>query len=156
MVEHQEPLLQSSCSELQVLRWTQDNRPLDVRILDSWLRCVSRVPIGYDRPSAKHSLDRKKNDLGYVPDNLRWALPVQQNNTRKNKPAKVSQDTRFHVRGSAHGSAKLTEDLVRQIRAEFASGSASTTELGLKYGLHRNTVNRVIQRVSRGGWSHVA
>jgi hypothetical protein len=111
------------------------------------------------RPSAKHSLDRKKNNTGYVPGNLRWALPVQQNNnTRKNKPKppKTSRDLRQHATGTAHGSAKLTEELVRQIRAEFASGTASTAELGIKYGLHRNTVNLVIQRASRGGWAHVA
>jgi hypothetical protein len=105
------------------------------------------------RPSSKHSIDRKKNDLGYVPGNLRWATPtVQNNNTRKNKGPSVAKGLP-RGKGSAHGSAKLNEDLVRQIRAEFAVGNTNTTALGLKYGLHRNTVNNVIQRHT---WAHVA
>lgn len=38
-----------------------------------------------ERPSPRHSLERKKNDVGYEPGNVTWELPiVQQNNTRWN------------------------------------------------------------------------
>ena len=35
------------------------------------------------KPSPKHSLDRAKNDLGYLKGNLRWATPVEQGNNRR-------------------------------------------------------------------------
>lgn len=34
------------------------------------------------RPSARHSLDREKNHLGYSPENCRWALPHTQMTNR--------------------------------------------------------------------------
>ena len=38
-----------------------------------------------ERPSPKHTLDRINNDKGYDVGNVRWALPlVQQNNKRTN------------------------------------------------------------------------
>ena len=38
------------------------------------------------RPSAQHSLDRKKNERGYEPENVRWATRQEQmRNTRRNR-----------------------------------------------------------------------
>ena len=36
------------------------------------------------RPSPKHSIDRRDNDLGYGPDNCRWSLPPTQATNRRN------------------------------------------------------------------------
>lgn len=35
-----------------------------------------------ERPSPKHSLDRKNNDKGYFPDNLKWSTPEEQSQNR--------------------------------------------------------------------------
>ena len=35
------------------------------------------------RPSPEHSLDRRENNKGYVPGNLRWATPEEQNRNRR-------------------------------------------------------------------------
>lgn len=37
------------------------------------------------RPTSKHSIDRKNNELGYFPDNCHWATKIHQaRNSRKN------------------------------------------------------------------------
>lgn len=37
------------------------------------------------RPTKRHSLERVKNEKGYEPGNVKWALPIEQSrNTRKN------------------------------------------------------------------------
>jgi len=47
------------------------------------------------RPSAKHSLDRIDADLGYSPDNCRWAVSrTQQRNRRNNRLIAMGGETR--------------------------------------------------------------
>jgi hypothetical protein len=53
-------------------------------------------------------------------------------------------------RGTSNGSAKLTEDLVRSIRAEYAAGGVTQSELAVKYG-----VSSVQHIISGKHWSHV-
>jgi hypothetical protein len=53
------------------------------------------------------------------------------------------------LHGSEHGNAKLTEELVREIKTSLESGAAIARRLGMTRG--------PINRIRRGdGWEHVA
>jgi hypothetical protein len=54
-------------------------------VSDEWRRNfeVFLADVG-PRPSARHSLDRKDNDGDYCRDNCRWALPLEQQNNKRN------------------------------------------------------------------------
>lgn len=56
------------------------------------------------------------------------------------------------VRGERQGSAKLTEEKVRAIRAEYATGRIIYDILGPKYGVSRAVACSV---VTRRTWKHV-
>jgi hypothetical protein len=53
--------------------------------------------------------------------------------------------------GEDYSTAKLTNELVIAIRAEWAGG-ATQTALAAKYGVGRSTIGRVVRRVH---WKHV-
>lgn len=54
--------------------------------------------------------------------------------------------------GTDNHMAKLTDEVVRDIRARYASGGASLSTLAREYGCSPNTISRAIHRVS---WKHV-
>lgn len=55
--------------------------------------------------------------------------------------------------GSEHPKAKLTEDLVRQIRAEYAAGGVTERDLSSRHGVNASTLHRLLIRQT---WKHVA
>lgn len=72
------------------------------------------------RPSPNHTLDRIKNERGYVPGNVRWALSeVQQRNKR---------------------TSKLTLDQVEEVRAMAKSRSRSHEEIAAIYNISKHYV----------------
>lgn len=54
--------------------------------------------------------------------------------------------------GSANPMSALTEDTVRAMRADYASGAFSQQALALRYGVSVMTVNRAVRKIS---WSHI-
>lgn len=58
----------------------------------------------------------------------------------------------FASPGVSNPASKVTPDLVREIRAKYATGRYSQEKLGKMYGLHQAHVSRIIRRTS---WQHI-
>ena len=56
------------------------------------------------------------------------------------------------ARGEKSGNARLTDDIVREIRRAYAAGEADTIQLGIRFGVHSSTIGYVIQGKT---WKHV-
>lgn len=59
----------------------------------------------------------------------------------------------FKSQGEQHYNAKLTEEIVKMLRVEYAAGGISGRKLAEKYGFTYSCVKSVLQRKS---WKHVA
>lgn len=55
-------------------------------------------------------------------------------------------------KGSEHPRAKLTEDLVRQIRKEYAAGGVTERDLAAEHGVNVSTLHRLLTGKT---WQHV-
>jgi predicted XRE-type DNA-binding protein len=55
-------------------------------------------------------------------------------------------------RGSAHCRAKLTEDIVREIRRLYATGAFSQQELAGRFGVSQRAICQIVRRRT---WKHV-
>lgn len=56
------------------------------------------------------------------------------------------------VRGEQNQNAKLTADLVREIRARYAAGGVSTTRLATEYGVSAGAIWQIVRRRT---WAHI-
>lgn len=65
-----------------------------ISVCERWLVFENFLNDMGERPSSAHSLDRINNDLGYSPDNCRWATREEQaSNTRINRKITVLGET---------------------------------------------------------------
>lgn len=72
---------------------------------------------------------------------------------RKNAQEMVERGRNFTMPGVSCRKAKLTDELVAQIRAEHAAGVAGYRNLAKKYGVDRKIIQRIVRRID---WKHVA
>jgi hypothetical protein len=84
------------------------------------------------------------NPLNNHVDNLCWESCIA-NNERKFTHGTL-------LIGEAHGRAKLTEDLVLEIRSLFATGLYSLRKLAAEYKVDRGTITQVVIRRT---WTHI-
>ena len=75
--------------------------------------------------------------LGSRGDNLRDCVAKGRNADRK---------------GEKHPMVKLTENDVREIRTRYAEGGITQEDLGIKYGVKRETISYIILRKN---WKHI-
>jgi len=83
------------------------------------------------KPSSKHSIERKDNDLGYFPENCYWATVKEQNrNTRKNKFVTYKGVTKCVGEWSETLSIKYGTLLSRLNNSKFTVAQAFETPIG--------------------------
>lgn len=107
-----------------------------IKVCDRWDLYENFLADMGEPPTPDHQLDRINSDGNYEPGNCRWATLKEQANNR------VQQI------GETNVHARLTADLVREIRAS----SDSTAALSKRHGVSKVTIDSV-----RNGktWKHV-
>lgn len=81
---------------------------------------------------------------------------VNPNHLISGTPADNTQDMidrGRYPRGSAHNQARITEEMVREIRGRYVPRKVTLKYLGAEYGLTESAIHAII---SRRTWSHVA
>ena len=78
-------------------------------------------------------------------------LGTHKDNTR-DMDLKGRRNTSMAPRGSRHSQAKLTEQMVRAIRAEYATGETTHHKLAQKYGMGKSMIGYI---VTNKFWRHV-
>lgn len=119
------------------------------------------------KPSAEHSIDRIDNNLGYFPDNCRWAdKTTQANNQRGNKLITIGGVTKTLAQWSLesgiqsqiiHGRIErlgwseqsLLKEVGKQV-FEYRKKRGTLTKLSKFFGFDYDMVR---QRITKLGWS---
>ena len=109
-----------------------------------------------EQPSKSHSVDRINNDLGYSPENCRWATRIEQNrNTRTNRFITANGETRCLSEWAS--ILEISEATIRDRLDRGWSDSDAVTvpkdtvERGFFTGARKITVDNETHTV--GGWA---
>lgn len=108
-----------------------------ITICERWMAFENFLADMGEKPDGL-MLDRIDNDGNYEPGNCRWTTRSVQNRNQR----------RTTIRGIKHGMSKLTDDIVRALRAE----TGTYDEISARTGIHRSTVYSVRKRIT---WKHV-
>jgi len=108
---------------------------------------------GYYRilaPFGKH-----KQPVGHLCDNPPCVRPSHLKiwTPQDDADDKCSKGRQAHVQGERHGSAKLDQAKVEEIRSLYAAGSISHTALGRQFGVDKSTIGRIVHGQA---WRHIA
>ncbi len=85
-------------------------------------------------------------------------IPRGEQSGRRKHPeswANVIPDAKLHpekVQGERNGNAKITDNLVREIRSLYASGAYSQTELAIQFGIKQTTISGIVLKKT---WKHI-
>lgn len=88
-----------------------------------------------DKPYVCHIDDDQKNNSA---DNLQWGAEHDNWRDRVRNGRDLS--------GEKNGRAIVNDELVRAIRAEYASGAITQTQLALKYNVKQTQISRIVLR----------
>jgi hypothetical protein len=98
-------------------------------------RAVCKMRYG-PAPTPEHEAAHTCGNRACVnPSHLRWATPLENHDDQKRAGTAI--------RGQRQGSAKITEELVRDLRAR--NSSASLRVLAAEYGISKSQVSRIVR-----------
>ena len=103
-------------------------------------------------PDGLHVCHRCDNPACVRPDLLFLGTPLENMADMRAKGRSRKGDRPNAARGSRSGQAKLTEAQVRVIRARYAAGGVTQTELAREFGVVATGIQKIVRRTS---WRHI-
>ena len=111
------------------------------------------VKSGFERMSAP-SVDRKETSKGYTLDNIRFLSTYK--NSIRGLNSYTDQIKAGRVRSSTYGEdnhfAKLSEEIVLEIRSVRTSSGATYPDIASRFGLTKQHVYNIC---TRRAWTHI-